>query len=147
MRRLAGGARMRTHLFADNPSDVGRHPRATAVMRSRSGVTRSGAARRMHIEHEDHRASTGWIRKVQVKADVDFHDLYSPWGTGIPISRSAIVGSVCRAGERHSRMGLAVSSAATVAPPAGFGVLSPRTAKRNRRWLTDLSGCLLTHGE
>ena len=49
--------------------------------------------RGMHIQHEDH-----WRRMCefvgQVKARMDFHDLYSLWGTGILISRSAIAGSV-----------------------------------------------------
>src|SRR3954452_4111998 len=46
----------------------------------------------MHVEHEDHRRRMGGL-VGQVEADVDFHDSLLNMGTGIPISRSAIVGS------------------------------------------------------
>ena len=57
-----------------------------------------GRARRMHVEHEDHRRRMGGF-VGQVEADVDFHALYSLFGTDILTSRSAIVGSVTVQGQ------------------------------------------------
>ena len=61
--------------------------------RSRSGVTRSGARDGCTLSMKT--IGVAWVDSVgQVEADVDFHALYSLFGTVILTSRSAIVGSV-----------------------------------------------------
>ena len=90
MRSWPGGARTRTHMLP-KPSMYGvdRARRRDAQQVRRHQIRR---ARRMHVEHQHHRRRMGGL-VGQVEADVDFHGSLLAVGTGIPISRSAIVGS------------------------------------------------------